>query len=160
MEVGEDVLDPLLVVRPPLDPALTCHQRYRPGREDTNSGRPQMTSKMPLTGCQAGPPDSCTPMKLKGLWPHAPSHGRTLDQLERRLPWQFPRSIGLCGSSWYPWCCGSSVWTYADDPPPPDSFRVPYVELHLSNGTQHSLRFRQIQVGNPRHRDLFRGLCR
>ena len=51
-----------------------------------------------------------------------------------------PRSIGLCGSSWYPWCCGSNVWTYADappppPPPPPDSLRVLYLELQLSNGT-------------------------
>ena len=43
------------------------------------------------------------------------------------------RSIGLCGSSWYPWCRGSNVWTYADGPL--DSFRVPYVELQLSNRT-------------------------
>ena len=32
----------------------------------------------------------------------------TLDQLECRLPWQSPRSIGLCGSSWYLWCCDFS----------------------------------------------------
>ena len=82
-----------------------------------NSGTPQKTSKTPLPGCQVGPPDSCTPMKLKALGPHEPSHGRTDDQLECRLPWQSPRSIGLCGSSWYPWCCCSSVWTYADGPP-------------------------------------------
>ena len=43
---------------------------------------------------------------------------------------------------------------------PPHSFRVPYVELQLSNGTQHSLHFRQIQVGNPGHSDPFRGLGR
>ena len=116
MEVGEDILDPLLVVRPPLDPVSTCHQRYRPCRENTNSGRPKKTSKTPLTGCLVGPPDSCMPMKLKGLWPHALSQGRTLNQLECRLPWQSPWSIGLCGFSWYPWCCGSSVWTYADAP--------------------------------------------
>ena len=38
-----------------------------------------------------------------------------------------PRSIGLCGSSWYPWCCGSNVWTYADahPPPPPGFFESP-----------------------------------
>ena len=82
--------------------------------------------------------------EAKRLWPHASSHDRTLDQLEHRLPWQSPWSIGLCGSSWYPWCCVSSVWTYADDAPPPppspppDSFRVPYVELQLSNRT-HSI---------------------
>ena len=28
-----------------------------------------------------------------------------------------PRSIGLCGSSWYLWSCSSSVWTCADSPP-------------------------------------------
>ena len=99
------------VVQPPLDPVLTCHQRYKPCRAGTNSGRPQMTSKTPLTGCQVKPPDSCTPMKLTVLGPHVLSHGRTDDQLECRLPWQSPRSIGLCGSSWYPWCCGSSEWT-------------------------------------------------
>ena len=78
----------------------------------------QMTSKTPLTGCQVKPPDSCTPMKLTVLGPHVLSHGRTDDQLECRLPWQSPRSIGLCGSSWYPWCCGSSEWTCPDGPPP------------------------------------------
>ena len=72
-----------------------------------------MTSKKPLTGCQVKPPDSCTPMKLKELRPHALSHGHTDDQLECRLPWQSTRSIGLCGSSWYLWCCGSSEWTFA-----------------------------------------------
>ena len=41
---------------------------------------------------------------------------------------------------------------------PPDSFRVPYVELQLSNGTKHSLRLRRIQVGNPGHHDPF-GAC-
>ena len=66
MEEGKDVLDPLLVVQPPLDQVSTCHQHYRPCRVDTNSERPQMTSKTLLTGCQVGPPDSCTPMKLKG----------------------------------------------------------------------------------------------
>ena len=114
MEVGEDTLDPLRVVQPPLDPVSTCPQQYKPCLTGTNSGRPLMTSKTSLTGCQVEPPDSCTPMKLKALGPHALSHGRTDDQLECRLPWQSPRSIGLCGSSWYLWCCGSSVWTCAD----------------------------------------------
>ena len=82
MEEGEDVLDPLLVVWPPLDPVSACHQRYRPCRIDTNSGRPQMTPKTLLTGRQAGLPDSCTPMMLKGLWAHVPSLGHILDQLE------------------------------------------------------------------------------
>ena len=117
MEVGEDALDPLRVVQPPLDPVSTCPQRYKSCRTGTNSGRPQMTSKTLLTGCQVEPPDSCTPMKLKALGSHALSHGSTDDQLECRLPWQSPRSIGLCGSSWYLWCCGSSVWTCADSPP-------------------------------------------
>ena len=117
MEVGEDVLDPRRVVRPPLDPVSTCPQQYRPCRAGTSSGRPQMTSKKLLTGCQVKPPDSCTPMKLKALGPHALSHGHTDDQLECRLPWQSPRSIGLCGSSWYLWCCGSSEWTFAAGPP-------------------------------------------
>ena len=112
MEVGEDALDPLCVVQLPLDSVSTCPQQYKPCRAGTNSGRPQMTSKTPLTGCQVKPPYSCTPMKLKALGPHALSHGRTDDQLECRLPWQSPRSIGLCGSS-----CGSSVWTCADGPP-------------------------------------------
>ena len=76
-----------------------------------------MTSKTPLTGCQVGLPDSCTPMKLKGLWPHVPSLGQTRDQLECRLPWQSPRSIGLCDSSWDLWCCDSSAQTSADGPP-------------------------------------------
>ena len=124
MEVGEDALDPLRVVQPPLDPVSTCHQRYNPCRAGTNSGRLQMTSKTPLTGCQVKPPDSCMPMKLTVLGPHVLSHGRTDDQLECRLPWQSPRSIGLCGSSWYPWCCGSSEWTCADGPPP-DSLPSP-----------------------------------
>ena len=117
MEVGEDALDPLRVVQPPLDPVSTCHQRYMPCRTGTNSGRPQMTSKTPLTGCQLKPPDSCTPMKLTVLGPHVLSLGHTDDQLEFRLPWQSPRSIGLCGSSWYPWWCGSCEWTCADGPP-------------------------------------------
>ena len=117
MEVGEDALDPRCVVRPLLDPVSTCPQQYRPCRTGTSSGRPQMTSKKPLTGCQVKPPDSCTPMKLKALGPHALSRGHTDDQLECRLPWQSPRSIGLCGSSWYLCCCGSSEWTFAADPP-------------------------------------------
>ena len=117
MEVGEDALDPRRVVRPPLDPVLTCPQQYKPCRACTNSGRPQMTSKKPLTGCQVKPPDSCTPMKLIALGPHALSHGRTDNQLDCRLPWQSPRSIGLCGYSWYPWCCCSSEWTFAAGPP-------------------------------------------
>ena len=75
-----------------------------------------MTSKTPLTGYQVGLPDSCTPMKLKGLWPHVPSLGQTRDQLECRLSWQSPRSIGLCDSSWYLWCCDSSAQTSADAP--------------------------------------------
>ena len=104
-------------VLPPLDPVSTCPQQHKPCRADLNSGTPQKTSKTPLPGCQVGPPDSCRPMKLKALGPHEPSPGRTDDQLECRLPWQSPQSIGLCGSSWYPWCCGSSVWTYADGPP-------------------------------------------
>ena len=49
--------------------------------------------------------------------PHELSHGHTDDQLECRLPWQSPPSIGLCGSSWYLWCCGSSEWTFAAGPP-------------------------------------------
>ena len=159
MEVGEDVLDPRLVVRPPLDPVSTCPQQYRPYRAGTSSGKLQKTSKKPLPGCQVKPPDSYTPMKLTVLGPHELSHGHTDDQLECRLPWQSPRSIGLCGSSWYLWCCGSSEWTFAAAPPP-DSFRVPDVELQLSNGTWHSLRFRRIQVSNPRYRDPFRGLRR
>ena len=69
MEVGEDALNPLRVVQPPLDPVSTCHQRYTPCRAGTNSGRPQMTSKTPLTGCQVKPPDSCTPMKLTVVRP-------------------------------------------------------------------------------------------
>ena len=81
--------------------------------QKTNSGTPWKTSKTPLTRCQVEPPDSCTPIKLKALGPHALSHGRTNDQLECKLPWQSPRSIGLRGSSWYPWSCSSSVWTYA-----------------------------------------------
>ena len=117
MEVGEDALDPRRVVRPPLDPVLTCPQQYKPCHAGTSSGRPQMTSKKPLTGCQVKPPDSFTPMKLKALGPHALSHGHTDDQLECRLPKQSPRSIGLCGSSWYLWCCGSSEWTFAVGPP-------------------------------------------
>ena len=84
--------------------------------QKTNSGTPRKISKTPLTRCQVEPPDSCTPIKLKALGPHALSHGRTNDQLECRLPWQSPRSIGLRGSSWYPWSCSSSVWTYADCP--------------------------------------------
>ena len=106
MEVGEDVLDPRRVVRPPLDPVSTCPQQYRPCRAGTSSGKLQKTSKKPLTGCQVKPPDSCTPMKLTVLGPHELSHGHTDDQLECRLPWQSPRSIDLCGSSWYLWCCG------------------------------------------------------
>ena len=78
---------------------------------------PRWPPKKPLTGCQVKPPDSCMPMKLKALGPHALSHGHTDDQLECRLPWQSPRSIGLCGSSWYLWCCGSSEWTFAAAPP-------------------------------------------
>ena len=117
MEVGEDVLDPRRVVRPPLDPVLTCPQQYRPCRAGTSSGKLQKTSKKPLTGCQVKPPDSCTPMKLTVLGPHELSHGHTDDQLECRLPWQSPRSIDLCGSSWYLWCCGSSEWTFAAGPP-------------------------------------------
>ena len=98
------------VVQPPLDPVLTCPQQHKPCRADTNSGKPQKTSKTPLTGCHVGPPDSCTPMKLKALGPHALSHGHTDNQLECRLPWQSPRSISLCGFSWYLWCYGSSAY--------------------------------------------------
>ena len=86
MEVGEDVLDPLRVVQPPLDPVSTCPQQHKPCHAETNSGTPRKTSKTPLTGCQVEPPDSCTPIKLKTLGPHALSHGRTNDQLECRLP--------------------------------------------------------------------------
>ena len=50
--------------------------------QKTNSGTPRESSKTPLTGCQVEPPDSCTPIKLKALGPHALSHGRTNDQLE------------------------------------------------------------------------------
>ena len=117
MEVGEDALDPQRVVRPPLDPVLTCPQQYRPCHAGTSSGRLQMTIKKTLTGCQVKPPDSCTPMTLKVLGPHELSHGHTDDQLECRLPWQSPRSIGLCAFSWYLWCCGSSEWTFAARPP-------------------------------------------
>ena len=78
-----------------------------------NSRKLQKTSKKPLPGCQVKPPDSYTPMKLTVLGPHELSHGHTDDQLECRLPWQSPRSIGLCGSSWYLWCCGSREWTFA-----------------------------------------------
>ena len=84
--MGEDALDPLRVVQPPLDPVSTCHQEYKPCRAGANSGRPQMTSKTPLTGCQVKPPDSCTPMKLTVLRPHVLLQGRTDDQLECRLP--------------------------------------------------------------------------
>ena len=86
MEVGEDVLDPLRVVQPPLDPVSTCPQQHKPCQAEMNSGTPRKTSKTPLTGCQVEPPDSCTPIKLKALGPHALSHGRTNDQLECRLP--------------------------------------------------------------------------
>ena len=102
-----------------VDMPSACPQQYRPCRADTNSGKLQKTSKTPLPGCQVGPPDSCKPMKLKALGPHEPSHGRTDDQLECRLPWQSPWSIGLCGSSWYLWCSGSSEWTFAAPPAPP-----------------------------------------
>ena len=117
MEVGEDVLDPRRVVRPSLDPVSTCPQQHRPCRAGTSSGKLQKTSKKALPGCQVKPPDSYTPMKLTVLGPHELSHGHTDDQLECRLPWQSPRSIGLCGSSWYLWCCGSSEWTFAAGPP-------------------------------------------
>ena len=110
MEVGEDALDPLHVVQPPLDPVSICPQQHKPCRADTNSGKPQKTSKTPLTGCQVRPPDSCTPMKLKALWPHVPSHGRTVDQLECRLPWQSPRSIGLCDSLMLRFQCINIRW--------------------------------------------------
>ena len=86
MEVGEDALDPLRVVQPPLDPVSTSLQRNKPCRAGTNSGRLQMTSKTLLTGCQVKSPDSCTPMKLTVLRPNVLSHGRTDDQLECRLP--------------------------------------------------------------------------
>ena len=86
---------------------VLCHHHWTQCRHALSNTRQQLS----------GPPDSCTPMKLKALGPHEPSHGRTDDQLECKLPWQSPRSIGLCGSSWYPWCCGSRVWTYADGPP-------------------------------------------
>ena len=108
MEVGEDVLDPLRVVQPPLDPVSTCPQQHKPCQAETNSGTPRKTSKTPLTGCQVEPPDSCNSIKLKALGPHALSHGRNNDQLECRLPWQSPRSIRLRGSSWYLWRCSSS----------------------------------------------------
>ena len=55
--------------------------------------------------------------EAEGLWPHVPSLGQTRDQLECRLPWQSPQSIGLCDSSWYLWCCDSSAQTSADGPP-------------------------------------------
>ena len=84
--MGEDALDPQRVVQPPLDPVSTCPQQHKPCRADMNCGTPQKTFKTQLPGCQVGPPDSCTPMKLKALGPHELSHGRTDDQLECRLP--------------------------------------------------------------------------
>ena len=135
MEVGEDVLDPRRVVRPPLDPMSTCPQQHRPCRAGTSSGKLQKTSKKPLPGCQVKPPDSYTPMKLTVLGPHELSHGQIDDQLECRLPWQSPRSIGSSGSSWYLWCCGSSEWTFAAGPPgcfPSPGCRASVVERDIT----------------------------
>ena len=54
------------------------------------------------------------------LYPHEAESARTSCAVTRSYwwsAWQSPRSIGLCGSSWYLWCCGSSVWTCTDSPP-------------------------------------------
>ena len=57
MEVGQDVLDPRRVVRPPLDPVLTCPQQYRPCRAGTRFSCPA-DPLTPAAGRGAGPSKS------------------------------------------------------------------------------------------------------
>ena len=96
MEVGEDVLDPLLVERPLQDPMLTSHQQCWPYRADRNFGRLLATFNTQLAECQVEPCDSCRLMMQIMLWLHA--------------PWPCP--LGLCLLMYKPlwWSQWSICW--------------------------------------------------
>ena len=141
MEVGEDALDPLRVVQPPLDPVSTCPQQHKPCHAETNSGTPWKTSKMPLTGCQVEPPDSCTPKNWKRsdlmrchmvVLTISLSVG-FLDSLHDPSAYVAPHDISEAAVPVYEHTLTAAP-PPPPPPPPPDSFRVPYVELQLSNG--------------------------
>ena len=118
MEVGENVLDPLLIERPLPDPKLTSHQQCWPYRADRNSGRLLTTSNTQLTECQVEPPDSCRPMMqitpwLHALWPCPLG----LCLLAYKPLWRSQRSICWYGFSWCHLWLDSNGWRAVDGPP-------------------------------------------
>ena len=140
--MGEDVLDPLRVVQPPLDPVSTSLSNTSHVKQKTNSGTPRKTSKTPLTGCQVEPPDSCTPIKLKRLdlmrchtvvLTISLSVG-FLDSLHDPSAYVAPHDISEAAVP---------VYEHTLTVPPPDSSRVPYVELTGHSNLSGSVGFKR-----------------